>query len=123
MKNKKANALAKQGLENNIIDVLTGESIPLAKATEMQVSDYLSNVNALRRDLEKVEEKLKSEIKRRVGDEGTEFGRHRITRSYRGYFDTKRFEAEATKGERKVLERYEDLKKKFNLLREVTTIQ
>ena len=108
-------ALAQKG---DILDLETGEVISLKKATEIQVSSFLSEVNRQRRDLDKLEKKIKSVVKKRVGvefDDNIMFGRHKINKYFYSGFDTKRFEAEATEEEKTT---YNEIKKKYTLISE-----
>jgi len=118
--------MKKQNLEIVLID--TGETKGIEKATPMEISSYLTNINYKAKMLKKTEDKIKKYIKNKVSSKEYDengiatFGKHRIKKFYQYGFDKKRFEKEATDKEKQTLFEAEQVEDKYKTGREVTRI-
>lgn len=108
-----------------IPDTTTGELIPIEKATDMQLSLYLTEINHQRKIAEKIERKVKDYIKKQRIDannfeEGSmEFGNHKIKTFMSFRFSEKLLKEKGTKKEQKL---WKELKRKYTLGTQIVTI-
>lgn len=112
--------------KQEIVDVKTGEVIEIEKATDMQLSEFLTDINYKRKQSAKIEQAVKKHIKsKRIKGEDFDdngvmlFGHHQIKRYYSYRFDTKKLMKEGTKEE---IALFEKLKKKYTVGTEIVKI-
>jgi hypothetical protein len=118
--------MKKRSLDIVLID--TGETKDIEKATPMEISSFLTDINRRAKTLKKTEEKIKDYVKGKVdskdyNEDGVAmFGEHKLKKYYQFRFDKKRFDKEATDEEKRVLFEAEQIEEKYKTGQEVTKI-
>lgn len=118
--------MKKQNLDIVLID--TGETKDIEKATPMEISSFLTEINHKAKMLKKTEKKIKDYIKGKIDskdyneDSIAMFGKHKLKKYYQFRFDKKRFDKEATDKEKQTLFEAEQIEEKYKTGQEVIKI-
>lgn len=105
-----------------VIDIETGENLPIEKATDRQVSRFLADLKGKKEQLDKVEKKIKQHIleerglvfeEKESGARSAKFEDHTIREQQRLTFDKKMFDKNATEEEKSFVDEAEEIKKKY----------
>ena len=100
-----------------IVKVNTGETKDIQKATSIEISEFLTDINYKRRQLDRLEKAIKKYVigERELKFENgiTLFGNHKVIETGRMYFDKKRFEKKGTKKEKEIVKKAKAIQEKY----------